>query len=241
MPINQSVVLTRSDYAFLRYSVRCHIFQVPRVLLNDINEETNQLYIHATAVTVTKQAIQEDLEKNGEESYSDRHGGRIPPPKGSDGGTSHYGTLHADGTTAKNEVARFVNGVATELGKSQRNMDEWKRRTGIRIKIISEHKALKVSVRAGNMIKLIRRISESRTGLLSEEVWTGSPLLEHTRDMLNGWFKIYAESHLISQVYDPFLSVLTSRTVLPLVILSQELVGAFGNHRSITYSMTFYR
>lgn len=237
-PINQSVVSTKS-VCFV--TIRWHNFQVPRAVLYDKNEKNNQLYIHATAVTVTKEAVEVDLATNGRESYSDRHGGRIPPPKGSYGGDSHYGSLHGDGTTAKNEVARFVNGIATELAVSQKNLDEWKDRTGIRVKLISEHNIVKVAVRAGLMLKLIRRISESRSGLLSETVWTGSSLLEHVQVMINDWFKIYAESHLISQVYDQFLSSLTSRTVLPLVSLSQEIVSAFGNARSITYSMNFYR
>ena len=210
-------------------------------MLYDINPRTNQLYITMTAVTVTKEGVEEDLATHGRESYSARHGGREPPPADSDGGSSHYGSLHGDGTTAKNEVARFVNGIAIELALSQRNLDEWKERTGIRVKLISEHNIMKVAIRAGLMLKLIRKICESRSGLLSEKVWTGSPLIDHIRVMLNDWFRLYAETHVLYKVYDPFLSALTSRTVLPLVSLSQELVSAFGNSRSITFSMNFYR
>ena len=78
-------------------------------------------------------------------------------------------------------------------------------------------------------------------GLLSPEVWVGSPQIENARDLLNAWFWISAESHMIGTVKDYEMSALVARTTLPLVLCSYEIMLALINNSALTISMDAYR
>ena len=215
--------------------------QVPNLVLNSVNEETGQLYVHQRAVTVTDDAVAANLATHGADTYSERHGGRVPPPPGSDGTTTNYGSLHGDSTPEMQNVFAFVNKTALTLSLSRKNLDEWQARTGIRFKVIIEHGTSKLALRAGFVQKFIKRIRESRKPLLSPEVWNDSDAAVHVATLVNDWFPIHAQSRVLSSVYDFEMSKLVARTVLPLTILSQEIVRAWGNIYSITISMTHFR
>lgn len=215
-------------------------WQVPRLLRDSIDPDTNQLWVLPTAVTIIGAGVTDELTKVTKKEYKNLHE-RDPPPPGCDGLTLNYDQLHADGTPVRRELIHNVLQVATVLGLSQRTLSDWHSRTGLCVKWTLVHGSMTAGMRAGRIPEFLLRVQKDGVGLLNPEVWVGSPQIENARDLLNAWFWISAESHMIGTVKDYEMSALVARTTLPLVLCSYEIMLALINNSALTISMDAYR
>lgn len=214
--------------------------QINHALITSIDGSTNQLWVIMSAVTVVEDGVASEVRRLGVPGYTAKYG-RTPPPEGWGATMMHYGKLHADGTVGKRELIHNTLRIANDFSLARKTMADWKDRTDIVIKQVLEYNVLSTAIRAGKVPKFVNKVMESEKGLLNAGVWNGSDGIVHARDMLNDWSRIYARSHIVSQVYNHRMCSLVSRTTYVTVSCSQEVITAFCSPSALYFSMNVYR